>query len=164
VNSYKIDSFHWSHNSSLFQIELMSLWSADTNVSLPAWIISGRICSLPGVRPIQNVVRICKQITILILDQVISRLVAHSGLGTIPTGAVGTLLSGRRVLNAPEGGAFTHRVGRVWTQRGSGHGLTGGQDLDTPLGGAWAHRGAGLDPSGGWECTNPRGGFSTHRG
>jgi hypothetical protein len=37
-----IDSFHWSGNSSLFQIALMS------NILPPAWISSAAIWSLPG--------------------------------------------------------------------------------------------------------------------
>jgi hypothetical protein len=42
------DSFCWSGNSSLFQIEFMSLLITDTNISPPAWYSSAEIWSLPG--------------------------------------------------------------------------------------------------------------------
>jgi hypothetical protein len=42
------DSIHWSGNSSSFQIQLMSLWTSDNNVSPPTWISYVGIWSLPG--------------------------------------------------------------------------------------------------------------------
>jgi hypothetical protein len=43
-----IDFFHWSGNSSLFQIEWMILWISERNVSPPAWIIFAGVSSVPG--------------------------------------------------------------------------------------------------------------------
>jgi hypothetical protein len=37
-----IDSFHWWGRPFLFQVELMSLWIADTSASPPAWISSAK--------------------------------------------------------------------------------------------------------------------------
>jgi hypothetical protein len=42
-----IDSFHWSGNSSLLQIDLIGLRISDHNISPPAWISSVGIWSLP---------------------------------------------------------------------------------------------------------------------
>jgi hypothetical protein len=41
-------SSHWSDIPSLFQIKLMSLWIADTNVSPTAWISYAENWSLSG--------------------------------------------------------------------------------------------------------------------
>jgi hypothetical protein len=48
VNWYNNRLFHWSGSSSLFLIELISLWILERNISPPAWISSAGISSLPG--------------------------------------------------------------------------------------------------------------------
>jgi hypothetical protein len=48
VNWYSNRLLPLISNSSLFRIELTSLWIADSNILPPAWISSARILPLPG--------------------------------------------------------------------------------------------------------------------